>query len=390
MSTPENARPRQVTMAAWMIMLGSAFVVLTVFELVSGLRSIETREAVEDFLSAPPAEGTGLSTETALTLLKTAGMVAAGCATAAAILGFHVLKRNRHARTALTILAAPLFVSGLVAGGFMSALVVVASVMLWFSPAREWFDGKPIPKPGRGDAERRVFGHDRPLPPLGQPPGQKPGQAPGQQAPGQEAPAEAPPVHQPTPGDQPGDQPGDEPAGPRPADRPFGTAPARGSSVPMGAQQAAPLPHGADRRPDAVVVAAILTWIFAGLVLLSSLSGVVLMATSPEAMFEELERSAPQLAEQGISNEMVRITTFVTGALAIVWCVAAMALAALMLGRRRWAARGLILVATLSAMISLAAMIGSIVMVIPAAAALMTVLCLRQPGVVQWFHGADR
>ena len=44
-------------------------------------------------------------------------MVAGGCAAAAAILGYHVLQRSRGARIALTVLAVPLFVSGLVTGG---------------------------------------------------------------------------------------------------------------------------------------------------------------------------------------------------------------------------------------------------------------------------------
>ena len=45
-----------------------------------------------------PSTGLGLELESALTILRTMSMVAAGCAAAAAILGFHVLKRNRGAR----------------------------------------------------------------------------------------------------------------------------------------------------------------------------------------------------------------------------------------------------------------------------------------------------
>ena len=46
-ATPQ--RPRQVTLAGWMIVVGSAVVVFSAFERVSGLRSIESQEAVADF-----------------------------------------------------------------------------------------------------------------------------------------------------------------------------------------------------------------------------------------------------------------------------------------------------------------------------------------------------
>ena len=51
---PAPTRPRQVTLAAWLIMGGSVVVVLTVFERVAGLHSLETRQSVQKFLSEPP------------------------------------------------------------------------------------------------------------------------------------------------------------------------------------------------------------------------------------------------------------------------------------------------------------------------------------------------
>ena len=49
--------------------------------------------------------------------------------------------------SAITLLAVPLFVSGLVAGGFLSSLVAASAVMLWLEPSRDWFDGKPAKTP---------------------------------------------------------------------------------------------------------------------------------------------------------------------------------------------------------------------------------------------------
>jgi hypothetical protein len=82
-----------------------------------------------------------------LTLLRTVAMVAAGCATAAAILGYQVLRRSRSARLALTVLAVPLFFTGLVTGGFVSSVVAASAAMLWLQPARDWFRDGPSSPP---------------------------------------------------------------------------------------------------------------------------------------------------------------------------------------------------------------------------------------------------
>ena len=151
MSEPSpNARPRQVTLAGWLTMVGSVIVVLLVFDQVSGLHTIETRESVEQFLAEPPGRDLGVDVDGVLSIMRTLALVAAGCATAAAILGWHVLKRSRSARLALTILAAPLFVTGMVTGGFVSSVVAASAVMLWLQPSRDWFDGitrQPAPAP---------------------------------------------------------------------------------------------------------------------------------------------------------------------------------------------------------------------------------------------------
>ena len=87
-------------------------------------------------------------------------MVAAGCATAAGILGYQVLRRSKSARLALTVLAAPLFLTGMVTGGFVSSLVAASAVMLWLQPARDWFRTARCRRRDR----RRPPGLKRPLP----------------------------------------------------------------------------------------------------------------------------------------------------------------------------------------------------------------------------------
>ena len=66
-------RPRQVTFAAGLIMVGSVFVVLTVFERIAGLQSLETQQSVEKFLSEPPGDGLGIGVQGVLDDPATAG-----------------------------------------------------------------------------------------------------------------------------------------------------------------------------------------------------------------------------------------------------------------------------------------------------------------------------
>ncbi|MEJ7832513.1 MAG: hypothetical protein WKF79_06330 [Nocardioides sp.] len=160
MSESKPTRPRQVTLAAGLIMGGSLVVVLTAFDRVANLRTLDSRRGVEEFLAKPPGDGLGLDVEDVLSAIQVLSMVAGACAAATAILGFQLLQRSRGARLALGIIAVPLFVSGIVTAGFMASMVAAAVAMLWFQPARDWFDGivrepvsRPAPAP-RGPADQ--------------------------------------------------------------------------------------------------------------------------------------------------------------------------------------------------------------------------------------------
>ncbi|WP_341241793.1 hypothetical protein, partial [uncultured Nocardioides sp.] len=144
-----------MTVAAWLIILGSVFVVFSAFGQVSAGSSLETRERIETLLSEPPADGLGLAVDTVLEILRVVAMVAAAAATATAILGTQVLQRSRSARLWLSVLAVPLFLSAAFIGGFMGALVAAAVVMLWLQPARSWFAGEPLPERFNADGTLR-------------------------------------------------------------------------------------------------------------------------------------------------------------------------------------------------------------------------------------------
>ena len=94
-----------MTIAAWLVMAGSVFVVLTAFvDQIAALHSLETRESVEEFLSrASPARTSAWGSRTCSSVMRVLTMFTAACATVAGILGYQLLRRSRsEARFVLT------------------------------------------------------------------------------------------------------------------------------------------------------------------------------------------------------------------------------------------------------------------------------------------------
>lgn len=350
MSADKTPRPRQATVAGWLVVLGSVFSVLTAFEVVSGVRSLDTREAIEKFLAEPPGSGLGLDVESAVVALQVTASVAAVCAVMTAILGVFVLRRDRTARVGLSVLAVPLFLSGLVLGGFMTSLVAASAALLWLSPSREWFAGRPLPE---GAADRLW-------------PGSGPSRAPRGESSRPDARPDA------RPDTQSDTQPD---TAPHPHPTPYADAghdPNRAS---------APVPT---RRPDAVSVAVVLTLVSSGLVLLVSAVGVLAVSLSPDMVMEEMRRQSPELAEQGLTRSTVLVTSLVTGGLLVVSALLAIGFAVGVLARRTWAARGLLVMSAVTVVFSLLASIGSLVAVLPAIAALVVFRSLRRADARAW------
>jgi hypothetical protein len=357
-------RPRQVTLAGWLIMAGSLLVVVTVFERLAGLNSLETRTAVERFLAEPPGEGSGLDTETVLTAIRVLAMVAGGCAAAAAILGFHVLKGSRGARIGVTVLAGPLFVSGMVAGGFLSSLVAAAAVLLWLEPARDWFAGRPAREAPREEPPRGETAQWRPepTPPPGPPTPTPPTTTP-------------PPAGTTSAGPGPTHGFGSVPTGPAPYASSWPAPP--GTSAGTGAPPAG-------RRPDAVVWACVLTWVFSGLAALFMGLGALVLAASPDLVFDELRRQNPELLEQGLTEGAITTATYVSAAVVIVWSAVASVLAVLVVRRVRWARTALLVVVGLTGAVCLATSFQSLLMVLPLLASVAAFSLLLRPEVRHW------
>lgn len=341
-------RPRQVTVAAGLIIGGSLIVVATVFQRISSLHTIETRESIQEFLSKPPGDGFGLEVDGVLTILQNLAMVAGGCATAAAILGYHVLQRSKSARIALSVLAVPLFLTGIAAGGFMSSVVVAAAVMLWFQPARDWFDGieRRSPEPTSSSARPGAAGG-----------GARSGTAP--------------------------------PSPPAAMPRAFPGFGASGSSSPVWETDTPQLSAGdsVERapRPAAVVAACVIAWAGCGVVIAFMAMSVLVLVASPDLVFDEMRRQNPDLAGPTYTDAAIRSAFFMVAGLAILWSATAIVITVLAFRRVRWARTGLLVSSILVTVFFLFATTRSLVFVLPLSASVATIVLLVRPHVRAWY-----
>ena len=371
MSETAARRPGQVTAAALTIMLASTLVVVFAFEMVAGLRSLETRERLGELLADPYVRAAGFDLATMRAMLHVASLVSAGCAAAAAILGYRLLRRDRAARTALTLLAVPMTLAGVLSGGVLTLVVAAAVAVLWCQPARAWF--APGGHPG-GVRHPAFAGH--------------PSQPPSTDTPTRVAPAATPlpgarqtgssgPPAAPSPGAPPAHWARDLPPGP--------------TEPPPGAFGQAARPTGpAVRRPGAVVAACVLTWTLSGLGVLLQLPTLWLVATDPQALLAELYRQRPELAEAGVSAELMTSAVYGVAGVLLGWCGLAMLLAVLTFRRTPWARTGLVASAALAAVLAgVAAMLSSGVMLIPLMGAALTVSLLMRPESRRWCSPAE-
>jgi len=342
-------RPPQVTMAGWVTIVGSVFVVIGVWEVIANLRSLDTRESVEQMLSEAPMKGSGIGVEEWLSILHTVSLVAAGCATATAILGWHVLKRSRGARVGLSVVAVPLFFSGLFAGAFLSSMVAVATALLWTKPSRDWFDGIAAtpPRPSRphapGSAERSG----------GWPPGPSTASPPSGPSTSLPPPQGSPYPLPPPPGMPPMATPSQRPA--------FSTA-----------------------RPTELLQACLVTWVCAGVVLLGSAMVVLALAVQP-SLAKDLYEQDSSFADAGLTPSTVRSFFLALFSVLAVWSAGAVVLAIFAFTGRNWARLGLVGCAVTAGMFCLAVALGSPFLILPALACGATAFLLLRPRVHTWF-----
>jgi len=295
-SDAPGPRPRQVTVGGWGVAVASAMLVVTVFDRMTALQSVDTRESLTKALTSGAAEGLGVTVDDALSVLRVALYVAGTAAAVTAILGIFVLQRHAAARVALTLAAVPVVLTTPFAGGFLGLVVGAGTALLWSRPARDWFAGRAPSRPA-------VPVEQRPEPervPAGPPPPAPPSQA-----------GWTPPPP-PTPGW------GQPPAAP---------------AWPASAQAAVP---PAAEVPRPVRIACVLTWVF-GLMTaaLYVLVGLGVLADRDQIL--DLLRDNPTVRDSDLGDDQLVLLIVAVSALIAVWCLAACVLAFLTWRRQGWA-----------------------------------------------------
>ena len=431
-------------MAGWMAVLGSAFLLLTLFDLMSQMRSIEMREGIEEFLSTPPGDGLGLTVEGTIDILRALTLVAGAASAAALVLAIYVLQRNNAARLGFTIAAVPIALTAPLSGGFLAVVVVFSASMLWTKPARDWFAGRsPAQSGARQNRVNMSSGPSEDRPAVRKPsegddtsPSSRADDPDASSTPGQEWPrmpdpntsserpgppptqgfgSPTPPSHEGGHGSQqyPPQYPQQSPQGtgsypqqgqggsypqqdqgqgsytqgqswPPPA---YGQQPQQYSSGgqdwgQQGGQQGGPQ-RDAEKRPSTVTTAGVLTWVFSGLTAALYLVIVLMLVVAKDQLLTALEQE-PALAQMDIDGDTVVAALWVMSAILILWCFSAAVLAFLAMRRLNWARYALVVSAAFTAILSLLA-IGSLVSALPLIAAVAVIVLLFTGGANQWY-----
>lgn len=349
MSESNAPRPGHVTLAGWLIMLGSLAAVAAAWQQISTLRTLDTRDKVHEMLAGPLA-GSGASVNAVLGVMHGLAVISGACAAAAAILGWYALRGNRSARIGLTVIAIPLFFAGMSGGGFFSSLAAVSVVLLWMPASRDWYDGV-----------------DRPALPEQQP--EQPWQPEGS--------AHAV--------DQPSAAPAHRTA--------TYAAPPMSAQQPQawtGHWQQAVAPETETRRPTAVTIAAILTWVTSALFTASTLLAAVATTANP-SMLETLvkkEQSVLERSGQGsvqISTDLLLVALWLVTAAVVLVAVTVSVFAVFAWRRQEWARIALLVCSGVAAAFFLISALSSPATVLFLAAAVATFAFLLRPETRAWF-----
>jgi hypothetical protein len=325
------ARPPQVTVAGWVTIGASASLVLGMYESIGGLRSLDTRERLTTQLENPPWSSLGVDLQQWVSTMQVVFVIAGCTAAAAAILGGYVLRGDKAARIGLSVLAVPLFLTGLFSASIMSSLIAVSAVLLWTRPSRDWFAGR-APQP----VERRAA-------PTGPPPGTQSGPPAGPPSgegqTGQAGQVAWPPPQAVPSAEQPPPYVGFG-APQQPAPSPFGQAPsATQSAAPSAVPPAGP-------RPSPLVVACVITWTSTAMVAGFLVLGMLAFVADPTPVKEQMA-AEPRFEELGMTFDQVRTIFLVMASMFVVWALSAALLALLVILRMSWA-RPLLVVSAVS------------------------------------------
>lgn len=329
-------RPPQATLAGVLIIGGSVVLILSAWQRISTLHTLEVQQGLERWLSTNNLD---MSVDSLVGVLRVLCLVGAGAAAAAGILGFQVFQRSPSARIVLSVLAPLMLLAALATEVVIAIMAVFGIALLWAQPTRDWYAGRPWVQ--RYDARRaaRVADLRSGSPTL-------------------------PPAPAPTPG-----QPQLPPMAPVPGFR----LPAERPAV--------------VRRPGALVAACLLTWVLSTVVAVGLAFTAVVVGANREEYFADLKDQQPDLVA---SSDLTADTLVVYFAVVVVglvlWALFAIVLAVVAFLGQNWARITLAVSGVCAALLSLVmALSGPPLVVVTLTLATGTWLLLR-PEVAQWYR----
>ncbi|KRC52831.1 MULTISPECIES: hypothetical protein [unclassified Nocardioides] len=336
-------RPPQATLAGVLIIGGSIVLILSAWQRISTLHTLEVQQGLERWLSANNLD---MSVDTLVGVLRVLCLTGAGAAAAAAILGYQVFQRSPSARIVLSVLAPLLLLAALATEVVIAIMAVFGIALLWAQPTRDWYAGRPWAQ--RYDARRaaRVADLRSGSPTLPPAPGQQPSQPP--------APGQAPQL---------------PPMAPVPGFR----LPDRRLAV--------------VRRPGALVAACLLTWVLSTVVSVGLVLVGVVLAANRDEFFADLKDQQPDLVASSELTADTLVVYFSVMVVALVlWALFAIVLAVVAFLGQNWARITLAVSGVCAALLSLVmALSGPPLVVVTLTLATGTWLLLR-PEVSQWYR----
>ena len=351
-------RPFLVSVLGWFSVGASLLVVLAVYEYLGRMETIEFQRGVETWLSAGDGAGVALSADQLTEFLRIVALGTGALAASAVVLSVFVMQRHNGARIGLTVVAALLLMSYRMTGS-LSFIVAAAATMLWSPRIREWF-APSIGSARTPGASTTVLSVDDPNTKPSHPSGDEPTPDEGTTTPSGEmpppppgSPASAPPPPATSPYGQAPPPPGPPPPGPSAYPPPGVTpAPPPGMYPPGAPGMPPPAFGGRPPRPSSVLVAAVLTWVSAGLTLMVSLLALFEVVALRSELINQIE-SSPQL--QGQQFDAASLTTGIGVAAAVlaVWSLSAVVLAIFVFRGQNWARILLAISAGITALVSL-------------------------------------
>lgn len=332
-----NGRPQQVSFGAGTVIAAGAIHVLSSFDEMRGLRTVDSKDRIREIIESAGNSGLTLTSGEVLDLMHIGVLVSAAAAAGAVVMGIYALRRHRGAPITLAGLSILVLLGSVFTDPVMGMVLAAGTAMLWTGPARDWFAGRAV-RPSRTQAAlgQGLRNERSPDPMSG-------GQAGGQSGSGQGG--HGSDRGEPQPPAAPGQVPSGGPSGgpvpweQRPAGQYYYPSSDRRPWQP--AQGWGPAGPGVPA-PAIVKAAALITIVASALVAMLFALCLVLLAVAREPILNEVRKNA-DFRELDLNESQLVAVAAAASVVLLVWSLIAIGLAVLTWRGHNWARIVLIL-----------------------------------------------